>query len=78
MSGFDPNLATAAVYIVVSVIYVRRLHGRWAHVTLGVAALLLAIFAVMKADHLAPTQFSPTTADLLIASAPQAGALYIA
>jgi hypothetical protein len=48
----DPNLGAAAIYVVISCIYLRPRHGRGCRVILALAALILALCAAAKSDYL--------------------------
>ncbi len=47
----DPNLGAAAIYVVVSCIYLRPHHGRGCRIILALAALVLALCAASKSDY---------------------------
>ena len=47
----DPDLGAAAVYLVVSCIYLRPHHGLGCRITLALAAAILALCAACKSDY---------------------------
>ena len=53
----DTNLFTAGIYLVISCLYVQPQHGPWSRLTLAIAAMLLALLAACKSDHLHDLNF---------------------
>jgi hypothetical protein len=53
----DPNVGAAAVYLVISYIYLRPYHGLGCRITLAIAAAILGLCAACKSDFVRNFEF---------------------